>query len=107
MPQRSDGCVDAGQGIHSKSSPHDALGRLVDRKVPGAPMHTVNGKTVSHHYTHNAWSHITTATHDGETILYGYDAIGRVTSQTYAGNRVVSYLLICTEILARNGLSLH
>jgi len=69
----------------------DALGRLIDRQVPGAPTHTVDGETVTHSYTHNAWGHIETATHDGETILYTYGAIGRVTSQTYAVGRVVGY----------------
>ncbi|MEL6870874.1 MAG: hypothetical protein AAFO81_13825, partial [Pseudomonadota bacterium] len=69
----------------------DAVGRLRDRLVPSAPTHSANGRTVSHSYTHDAWGHILTATHDGQTISYNYDDIGRVTSQTYAGNRTVSY----------------
>ena len=69
----------------------DALGRLIDRHVPGAPTHSANGRTVSHSYTHDTWGHIVTATHDGEAISYAYDTIGRVTSQTYAGGRVVGY----------------
>ena len=59
--------------------------------MPGAPEHSANGRTVTHSYTHNAWGHILAAKHDGETLTYAYDDIGRVESQTYKAGRVVSY----------------
>ena len=70
---------------------NDALGRLIDRTVPGAPTHTFEGRTVSHSYEHNAWGHIEAATHDGETVQTAYDAVGRVDAQTYTGGLVVDY----------------
>ena len=69
----------------------DALGRLIDRNVPGAPTHSANGRTVTHSYTNDAAGRPLTATHDGETLTYAYDGIGRITSQTYAGPLAVSY----------------
>ncbi|MEM9013513.1 MAG: RHS repeat-associated core domain-containing protein [Pseudomonadota bacterium] len=69
---------------------HDALGQLVDRRVPGAPTHSSNGRTVSHAFTYDAFGNVLTATHDGQTTTTAYDDIGRVTSQSY-GAVTVSY----------------
>lgn len=79
------------RGVQSITYTHDALGRLRDRYVPGAPTHTANGRTVTHSYTHDAWGHVLTATHDSATVTTGYDSIGRVTTHAYSGNRTVSY----------------
>ena len=70
---------------------HDALGRLLDRTVPGAPTHIANGRTVTHSYAHDAAGRPLTATHDGETLSYTYDGVGRIVSQGYAGSLAVSY----------------
>ena len=69
----------------------DALGQLIDRHVPGAPTHTANGRTVTHDYTYDLRGNILTATHDGETLAYAYDAIGRVTSQSHNASLPVAY----------------
>ena len=54
---------------------HDALGRLMDRRVPGAPTHSANGRTVSHSYTYDAADRILSGVHDGDLRLsYEYDA---------------------------------
>ena len=69
----------------------DALGQLIDRNVPGAPTHSANGRTVTHDYTYDLRGNILTATHDGETLAYAYDAIGRVTSQSHNASLPVAY----------------
>ena len=69
----------------------NALGQLIDRNVPGAPTHTAYGRTVTHDYTYDLRGNILTATHDGETLSYAYDAIGRVTSQSHNASLPVAY----------------
>jgi len=56
----------------------DALGRLADRLVPGAPTHVADGATVSHSYTYDAGDRVLTGQHDGVTLTTHYDAIGRL-----------------------------
>ncbi|PQA89599.1 hypothetical protein CW354_01660 [Marinicaulis flavus] len=70
---------------------YDALGRLTDRLVPGAPTHSASGRTVSHSYTYDAAGRRLTATHDGVTLSYNYDAVGRIVWQKHDGAMAVSY----------------
>jgi RHS repeat-associated protein len=71
---------------------YNALGQLLDRRVPGAPTHSANGRTVTHSY---AYAHPmglrTSAVHDGLTLGYQYDTFGRIISQTHQNGLAVSY----------------
>jgi RHS repeat-associated protein len=69
----------------------DALGRERDRLVPGAPTHSANGRTVSHSSTYDAADRRLTALHDGVSLSFAYDSVGRLLTAQRNGALQISH----------------
>lgn len=71
---------------------YDNLSRLTDRYAPGAPTHMANGRVVTHDFTYDLAGRKLTAVHDGVTLSYNYDDLGRLESQSHNGSKTISYV---------------